>query len=630
MCGIAGICNYSGNPIRNIKAMNEKLVRRGPDAGDYWVDENCHVVLGHRRLSILDLSETGKQPMFSADGRYVIVFNGEVYNYKAVLQKMCEEGFARKLRGESDTEVLVEAISFWGFEKTLKVLKGMFAIAVFDREDKILFLARDRMGEKPLYYGKVNESFVFASDLAAIKEVEGFQNVINQEVLGLYFHYGYIPQPYSIYKDIWKLAPGSFLKLSEPFHEGSEIKYWDIVKVACTNQEQLFCGNEAEASLELERLLRSAIREQMVADVPVGAFLSGGIDSTAVVSLMQQESSQKIKTFTIGFNEKGYNEAVFAKEETKYIGTDHTELYVGFNEVMDILPQLPKAFSEPFADSSQIPTMLVSQMTREHVTVSLSGDGGDELFCGYNTYKTLKEGLQIVKSKAAFLPNPIRKGIGNICKCIANAHTPLLYKVGNCFTMETAEDYKRSMVLRDCRIPYIAKNERNVPCGDDIYPDGLLEKEHHNLMLMDLMQYMPEDILVKVDRAGMFFSLETRMPLLDKDVVEFAWKLPLSYKYDGEVTKKVLRNALYRYVPKEMMERPKTGFGIPIAEWLSKGEMREWAESIMMDARGSAKEFLNIKVVESFWKDLVNENRWQPNIWYILMFEQWLLENKIV
>lgn len=629
MCGIAGICNYGKRPIENIQAMNGMLLHRGPDAGDYWLSEKDRVVLGHRRLSVVELSEAGAQPMISGSERYVIVYNGEIYNAQYI-EEMLEDrlkarGEQLRLRGTSDTEILLEAIECFGVKQTLKLIKGMFAFAVYDRQDRMIYLARDRMGEKPLYYGKVGDSFVFASDISAIKALDSFHNDINTEVLNLYFMYGYIPQPYSIYKGIWQLQPGCFLEVKEPFNDWNKDSYWNIYEVAKSGQENIFKGTEQEAADHLENLLRESIRGQMRSDVPLGAFLSGGIDSTLIVSLMQSMSDKKIRTFTVGFHEDSYNEAKYAKETAKHLGTEHTELYVEFKDVMNVLPHISEAYSEPFADSSQIPTMLVSKLTKEHVTVSLSGDAGDELFCGYNTYKDMEQGLRIVEGKAGFLPQRLRKGIGKICGAVSNAHTPLLYKVANCFEVDSPESFYRAMRKTDCRIPYISKDRALQSCSDSLYPDGFLKSGRHNLMLMDMLQYLPDDILVKVDRAGMFYSLENRIPLLDRDVIEFAWTLPLDYKYQSGVTKKPMRNILYKYVPREMMERPKKGFSIPIDEWLAKGEMHEWAKSIMSDARSVAGEILNLQYVDSLWENFMMNHKWNPVIWYILILEQWLL-----
>lgn len=633
MCGIAGICNYDRHPIENILAMNQAQIHRGPDAGDYWMDESNKVILGHRRLSIVELSDAGAQPMRSASERYVLVYNGEIYNSdqlrEILQQKRRMQGSALKLRGTSDTEILLEAVETLGLMGTLKLVKGMFAFALYDREEKQLYLVRDRMGEKPLYYGRVNNCFVFASDIGAIRRIEGFHNEVNQEVLNLYFRYGYIPHPYTIYQQIWQLNPGGILKIRNPFEKWELDQYWDIMEVAKRGQENQFAGTEQEATERLEILLKNAIAGQMRADVPLGAFLSGGIDSSLTVSLLQSLNSRKVRTFTVGFKEKGYNEAEYAAETAKHLGTDHTELYVDYSDVMEVLPHLPEAYGEPFADSSQLPTMLVSRLTREHVTVSLSGDAGDELFCGYNSYKDMKKGLGIVQGKAAFLRGGVRRTVGKVCSAMSNAYTPLLYKAGNCFVVDTPESYYRCTSQTDCRIPYLSR-KRNIPsCSNMLYPDGYLQGGENNLMLMDMLQYLPDDILVKVDRAGMYYSLENRIPLLDKDVVEFAWMLPLEYKYQNGITKKILRNILYRYVPKKMLERPKKGFGVPVEQWLASGSMREWAEDIIAKARPMAGELINLKYFDAIWKEYLEQKKWNPVIWYVLILEQWILYNRI-
>lgn len=632
MCGIAGICNYKGNPIRDISAMNDAMLHRGPDAGAHWLDEKGRVVLGHRRLSIVDLSDTGAQPMVSEDGRYVITYNGEVYNYRQLRNRLIQDyagqGEVLTFQGASDTEVLLKAIACYGIKDTLQYIKGMFAFAVYDRQEKVMVLARDRMGEKPLYYGMVQGSFVFSSELGAIRQIESFKGEINAEVLGLYFKYGYIPQPYSIYRGIYKLGGGEYLEIKTPFEEWRIKKYWDIKEAAKRGQTNLFAGTEEEAANQLEKLLREAIADQMMADVPLGAFLSGGVDSTLIVSLMQALSDKKIRTYTVGFEEKGYNEAVFAKETARHLGTEHTEMYANFADVMEVLTHIPEAYTEPFADSSQIPTMLVSKLTRQHVTVSLSGDAGDELFCGYNTYKDMEKGLQIIKNKAGFLKGGLRRGIGKGCKALSTAYTPLLYKTGNCFLTETAEDYYRSLRKTDCRIPYLSKEKIRLLCNNDTYEDGFLDSARSNLMLMDMLQYLPDDILTKVDRASMYYSLESRIPLLDRDVIEFAWQLSESYKFSGGITKKPMRTILYQYVPKEMMERPKKGFSIPVQQWLAFGEMRDWAEALRSDARSVAGEFINLKLADGMWKDFLEKGQWNPAIWYTLMLEQWLLFNR--
>ena len=630
MCGIAGIVNYKNNPIENIEAMMRKLHRRGPDAGDYWICENESVVLGHRRLAIVDLSEAGCQPMVSASERYVIVYNGEIYNANELKQQMDEHFGKIHYRGTSDTEILLNAIENYGLKEALVKCRGMFALAVYDREQRVLSLARDRMGEKPLYYGLVNGSFVFASDINAIKSIKGFQNPINERVLRGYFINGYISAPYSIYKDVYKLQQGTILTLPYPFNAWNEEVYFDITEVAVNGQQNLFDGSEKEAVDELEKLLKNAIKGQMVADVPLGAFLSGGIDSTLVVSLMQSITDIPVRTFTIGFEEEKYNEAKYAKETAGHLGTNHTEMYVGYRDVMDLLPVLPEAFGEPFADSSQLPTMLVSRMTKEHVTVSLSGDAGDEFFCGYNSYKDIRHGLQVMQSKLGFIKEPIRTPLGELVLNTNIINSELLRKTGRCLSTKTPEEHYRQIIDDDIRVKNLCKKfyKESYQTPNEQYTDGLLKGTENNLMLMNMRQYLPDDILVKVDRAGMYYSLETRIPLLDADVMQFAWTLPDSYKMKDGVTKKPLRELVYRYVPRDMMERPKKGFSVPVSLWLRDGDMREWAESVMADASCIAKEFISPNTVCSIWKDYIDNNHWKKLIWHILMFEQWLLHEK--
>lgn len=627
MCGIAGIVKYKSDPIKNIEAMNRRIHRRGPDAGNYWLCEIDHVVLGHRRLAIVDLSESGSQPMVSASERYVIVYNGEIYNAPAIKKQMEDAFGIEKYRGTSDTEILLTAIEHYGLKETLLKCRGMFALAVYDRKEKILQLARDRMGEKPLYYGWVGESFVFASDINAIKAVEGFENPIDERVLRGYFINGYISAPHSIYQNIYKLEQGCVLTIQEPFTDWSIDKYYDIKEIAASGQKNLFDGSEKEAVDELEKRLKKTVREQMMADVPLGAFLSGGIDSTLVVSLMQSLADVPVRTFTIGFEEKKYNEAVFAGETAKHLGTKHTEMYVGYADVMDLLPTIPEAFGEPFADSSQLPTMLVSKMTREHVTVSLSGDAGDEFFCGYNSYKDIRDGLGIMQGKLGFIKEPIRKHLGKLLLNTGLNTIEPLRKAGRCFCADSYETLYRQIIDGDIRAGKLVKKngKTSYPTPDELYPDGLLLEAENNLMLMNMCQYLPDDILVKVDRAGMYYSLETRIPLLDADVMQFAWTLPLAYKMQDSVTKKPLRELLYRYVPREMMERPKKGFSVPVSLWLREGKMRQWAESVLRDAEPFAKDYIQTPLVASIWKEYIEKNNWSSLIWYILMFEQWLL-----
>lgn len=625
MCGIAGFCNLKGDNCKNIEKMKERMFHRGPDAGGSYVSEDGQVTLGHRRLSIVDLSENGAQPMTSHSGRYVIAYNGEIYNYKKIAKKLLEEEKVTSFKGTSDTEVLLEAFEAYGVKEAISLCKGMFAIALYDKKEQCLYLLRDRVGEKPLYYGQVREGFVFASDIGSISVLEGFDNPINTAVLDLYFVHGYIPAPYSIYENIFKLEPGTIAKIKLPFNKLDEVQvetYWSMKETAKKGQENLFKGSFMDATDELERLLKETISEQMVADVPVGAFLSAGIDSSTVVALMQSLNQNKVKSFTIGMDEKDYNEAVYAKEIAKHLGTEHTELYITEADARAVVPKLAGMFGEPFADSSQIPTYLVSKLTREHVTVSLSGDGGDELFCGYTSYASVER----IWNKMKGVPYFIRKPCSELV-----IHSPLkrvpIYRIkGKLLGAKGPSDLYISSYETDPLTRQISLTEKEIPYKYSEYNPKFLKEVNHNIMLMDLLMYHPDDILVKVDRTAMAVSLETRVPMLDKDVVEFAWSLPIAYEKEGDVGKKVLREVLYRYVPREMMERPKKGFSIPIDQWLRQTELREWAESLIDRKTLQQQGILNPDVVWRIWTDFIEKGEWRIQIWYILMFQAWMAQ----
>lgn len=627
MCGIAGFCNAANNWENQIIKMNNRMIHRGPDAGDYWKSENGEVVLGHRRLAIVDLTPGGAQPFVSASGRYVMVFNGEIYNHRLIRKKLIEEGIVSTFRGTSDTEVLLEAFEAYGVDETISQCKGMFAIALYDKQEKTIQLLRDRVGEKPLYYGFVNDRFVFASDIGCIMELENFHNPIEKKILNVYFAHGYIPAPYTIYENLYKLEPGTILTIAAPYgkEQITTRTYWSMMEAAKKGEEKPFTGTEQEASDELERLLKNAIKDQMVADVPVGAFLSAGIDSSSIVSLMQELSgTKKVHTYTIGMHEKGFNEADIAKEIAGIIGTEHTEMYIDESDAKAVIPKLANMFGEPFADSSQIPTYLVSKMTRQHVTVSLSGDAGDELFCGYRVYKDVED----IWNKMKGVPYGIRKPISAVTTRLP-IHNKILQNKCLMLGASSIEDlYVRSNEEEKiaCRLadPKGYCNYKN-----NQYPKGFLSDPKTNLMLMNMTMYHPDDILVKVDRTAMAVSLETRVPLLDRDVVEFAWSLPMEYKcYDG-VTKRVLRNILYKHVPKEMMERPKKGFGIPIEKWLKESDLRDWATDLLDYSKVKKQGILNAELVDFIWKDFIENGVWRIQIWYLLMFQQWMEENSI-
>ena len=633
MCGIAGFCNGEFDWLTNINRMNDKMAHRGPDASGVWASENKQVVLGHRRLSILDLTSGGAQPMESHNGRYVIVYNGEIYNYPELKEKLIREKKVAAFRGTSDTEVLLEAVSAYGLMDTLQMSKGMFAIALYDKKEHILYLSRDRVGEKPLYYGFVgSDTFAFASDLNSLASLDNFKNPVNKGILGAYFRYGYIPSPYSVYEGIYKLEPGKILEIKYPFNKYECYSYWSMKESARYGQTHLFQGTEEEAAKELKQRLKNAIRGQMVADVPIGAFLSAGIDSSTIVSLMQSLNNRKVKTFTIGMWEKDFNEAEIAREIASHLGTEHTELYITEQDAKQVIPELSAMFGEPFADSSQVPTYLVSKMTKEHVTVSLSGDGGDELFCGYGNYVSLER----IWQKSARIPAILRKTVSKAILRGPKGKNGALATRARLLGAAGIEDmYRRSeigeginLLSRDVLQELSAnrnersKDEENGACitAMDAYPDGFLPEPLHNLMLMDMLQYHPDDILTKVDRTAMAVSLETRVPMLDKDVIEFAWSLPISYKKQGNITKKILRDILYQYVPKELVERPKTGFAIPLHKWLRQPELREWAEDLIDRDKIKQRMLLNSDTVWMLWEDFVERNVWRQQIWYVLMF----------
>ena len=626
MCGIAG---FFGNESweKRIKDMNSRMVHRGPDAQEYWHDDNGELTFGHVRLSILDLSEAGRQPMISHDQRYVMVFNGEIYNHFELKDRMIRENTCIKFRGHSDTEILLEYISIYGFKQALLDSVGMFAIALYDRDTREILLARDRMGEKPLYYGTVEGRFCFASDIGSISNISKDKLTLDRDALTLYFSYGYIPAPYSVYREIKKLHPGCLARIKYPYTNDCLLEeyYWDIRKIALEGVNSPFDGNFRDAVDELDGLLHKSVKRQMVADVPVGAFLSGGIDSSAVVSVMQDLSTNPVKTFTIGFNEGEYNEACFSKEIANHLGTDHTEWYITPQDALGVIPTIPFYYGEPFADSSQIPTCLVSRLAKRKVTVSLSGDGGDELFCGYNTYFFIPK----LYNRVSKVPYAIRNVFAKAGVGIPDTGIKIFDSGKRLLNVESAEDlyaksgndYWARKLMSASTMPQYYYNQ---------YESGfLVDSSEHNLMLMDMLMYHPDDILTKVDRAAMAVSLETRIPLLDKDIIEFAWSLPVSFNKNQTNGKQVLREVLYKYIPREMMDRPKTGFSVPVSKWLRGSELREWAEDMLSEERIKREGILNPSVVSQTWNRFLKTGEGETKVWYLLMFEEWLSKELI-
>ena len=645
MCGITGFLS-TGKQAQNIleltiKRMCDTIVHRGPDDMGAWFDLKAQVVLGHRRLSIVDLSEHGHQPMISRCGRYVMVFNGEIYNH----QEIRSELVARTWRGHSDTETILELMTVVGPAQALQKMNGMFAIAVWDRESGSLTLARDRMGEKPLYYGWQGQgqhaTFLFGSELKALKSHPAFTAGIDRNALCLLMRHNYIPAPYSIYEGIAKLEPGCLLTVSQAQPEPKVVRYWSAAAVAVAGCAAPFSGTPEQAVAALEVLLKSAVQQQMMADVPLGAFLSGGIDSSTIVALMQAQSSRPVKTFTIGFNEEGYNEAVHAKAVARHLGTEHTELYVSPQQAMEVIPHLPGLYCEPFADSSQIPTFLVSQLAKQHVTVSLSGDAGDELFCGYNRYQIAEK----LWHKLARVPAPLRalaaKGITALSPTAwdslagiipgAGRYAALgdkLHKGASVLASATADELYLGMVSH-LRNPadWVIGGQEPPTHLTGLRPElgGLSAVER--MMALDAISYLPDDILVKVDRAGMGVSLESRVPFLDHRVVEFAWSLPLTYKLREGQTKWPLRQVLYRHVPRELIDRPKMGFGVPLHDWL-RGPLREWAEELLGEARLAREGYFHPAPIRQIWSEhLSGQRNWVAQLWSVLMFQAWLQDN---
>ena len=614
MCGIAGFCSKKINNKDVILAMNSRMIHRGPDAGDFYLDEQNGVTLGHRRLSIVDLSQSGSQPMISHDGRLVIVYNGEIYNANIIKKQLEDEGIKKTgdWKGTSDTEVLLEAISAYGMKKALDMTKGMFAIAVYDREKKTISLSRDRVGEKPLYYGHINGDFVFASDIDVLRPYPNWEPEIDGEAVNQYLRYGYVPTPMSIYKGIHKLNPGHIMTFEYPYNAGKDEVYYDLQAEYLNGLNNQFMGSIEDAANELENTLKSAISSQLMSDVPLGAFLSGGIDSSTVVAIMQSMVGSPVKTFTIGFEEKSFDESDAAATIAKHLGTDHTCLMINESELQGVIPKIPDIFTEPFADSSQIPTYLVSELAKSKVTVSLSGDAGDELFGGYNTYWKVANLYNRIKG----VPRLAKSAVGNIVK---NSNNPRVYRAANCLLAEDIANLHEAVCYDMSNL-----GMQHIHQKSQLNGTGTIEDE---MMLRDLLSYHPDDILVKVDRAGMAVSLENRVPMLDKDVLSLAYSLPLEYKIghvDGKlVSKYVLKEVLYKYVPKEIMDRPKKGFSVPLQRWLTSGEIHNWAWEILEDSKLVEAGIINESMIMRLKKEFMASGANKGLLWNVIVLEQW-------
>ena len=640
MCGIVGYWSEKNFSDDLIKVMCDQIRHRGPDAQSAWSDKARGIFLGHQRLSILDLSEAGKQPMISSCGRYALVFNGEIYNHLKLRNLLSEKQADINWRGHSDTETLLNCIVYFGIDTTLQLLNGMFAFALFDKKYDEIIIARDRTGEKPLYFGFVNKTFLFASELKALKCHPAWVGEINQNAIASYLRHNYVPAPLSIYKNIYKLHAGNYLRVKSFGKEISEpVSYWDKEKYY--NNEGVD-ATDNELIDELEKLLRHSVSLRMISDVPLGAFLSGGIDSSTIVALMQSINSKPVKTFSIGFKQKEYDEAQYAKQIAQYLGTDHTELYVTPKQALDVVPQLSKIYDEPFSDSSQIPTLLLSQLARSQVTVSLSGDGGDELFCGYKRYSLGRN----IWSKVKNFPTPLRLALSKVLDAIptqafdlAQYTLPSKFRINNAsdkarklsylLEQDQFEEFYQSLISHNKNPEdLLLSNVEDVNILKNTNASFIKKYPEEMMMYWDFMTYLPDDILVKVDRASMWTSLEARVPFLDHNVIEYAWSLPFSTKKRNRSDKWILKELLNKYIPPKLMDRPKMGFGVPIEYWLKK-DLRDWAEGLLEIEKLKQQDIFDVSQVRKLWHNFINEgSRNHQEIWNILMFQAWLEDGR--
>jgi asparagine synthase (glutamine-hydrolysing) len=638
MCGISGFIGFDAAqaPEEIARRMALHQAHRGPDDSGVWVDAAAEVALSHRRLAIVDLSPLGAQPMVSHCGRYVLVFNGEIYNHLEIKAEL-----SRSWRGHSDSEVLIEAIAEWGLHRALQRSAGMFALAVWDRQERSLSLARDRMGEKPLYYGSSRGTFGFASQISALREHPALQPAIDRDAIAFLLRYHCIPAPRSIYRGIYKLLPGTWVRVTRDTL-GSALKpepYWSAREAAVNGVRDQLRGSPEEVTDALEQLLTKVVGDQMMSDVPLGAFLSGGIDSSTVVALMQKQSSRPVRTFSIGFKQRGYDEAAHARSVAQHLGTDHTELYVSPAEALDVVPKLGRIYDEPFSDSSQVPTYLLAAMARKHVTVALSGDGGDELFGGYNRYTH----APAIWSALRRVPRPVRKTGGAMLSALPVPFWNMVESVGGAFVPAWRD--RQQFALKAAKVIDVIDTgtpedvyHRLVSHGEaqvrSLLPQSLSRQDIHfaselpsleeRMMLADTQQYLPDDILVKVDRATMAVSLESRVPLIDHRLFELAWRIPLAMKIHDGKGKWILRRVLERHVPATLVDRPKMGFAMPVAEWL-RGPLRDWAEGLLAESRLRADGYFDVAALRGLWRDHIRGTRdWHRTLWDVLMFQSWL------
>ena len=644
MCGIAGIFA----PSARLNGIEEKAGRmaatlrhRGPDAGGAWSDLSAGIAFAHRRLAIIDLSPAGDQPMHSASGRLVLVHNGEIYNHRELRDELLLLDPRLHFRGHSDTEVMLAAFEQWGVEDSLRRFRGMFTFALWDRHERCLILARDRFGEKPLYYGWASDSFLFGSELKALRACEECPCEIDRSALSQYFRFNAVPAPRTIYKGILKLPPASYLRVSAAARCAERSSYWSLAEVIDHGEAQPFRGNEQEALEELDRLLQETIRLQMISDVPLGAFLSGGIDSSTVVALMQKQQAAHVRTFSIGFHDSGYNEAESAGRMAAHLGTEHTELYLDARDAIAVIPRLTQIYDEPFADSSQIPQLLLSELARRYVTVCLSGDGGDEVFGGYNRYLWVDR----IWKAIGWLPRPVRRLAATLCTAVPARTWNATFSAMRAILPRALRHrlpgdklHKLAPVLdaANAREMYTAlashwkENElvlgaSGLELASVAKPEWGLVQE---MMYLDSTRFLPDDVLTKVDRASMANGLEVRSPFLDARVAEFVWRLSLNFKIRRGQTKWILRRLLARSVPQHLWDRPKMGFGIPLATWL-RDPLRHWAEDLLSEHRLRDDGFLNHAMVREKWREHLSGRRdWQYHLWDVLMFQSWLEDNR--
>lgn len=640
MCGIAGFWtpeHGGADGLFTLRGMTDAIAHRGPDADGHWCDEAAGIFLGHRRLSIIDLSPAGSQPMVSAGGRFIISFNGEIYNFQELRSELDDHGV--QFRGHSDTEVLLAAVERWGVAAALEKCAGMFAFALWDRRDRSLVLGRDRIGEKPLYYGWSGHSLLFGSELKALRKHPEWRGTVDRDAVAVYLRHNYIPAPHSIYAGVRKVVPGTFVTIGAD-RQAREQRYWSMAEAAERGTSDPLVVSEDEAADELERILRRTIRQQMVSDVPIGAFLSGGVDSSLVVALMQAESDRPVKTFTIKFDEAEYDESTHARAVANHLRTGHTELTVTAADALAVIPSLPDIYDEPFSDSSQVPTFLVSRLARQHVTVSLSGDGGDEFFGGYPRYaQTIR-----LWNKLRWSPHAVRQLCARALRAVparqwnrllnpgsgatwaqTRATGDRVHKLAAMLAHRSLETIYRQILTHWSEPQNVALNSSE---ASTILTRALewprLRQPLHRLMYQDSVSYLPDDIFAKVDRAAMAVGLETRAPLVDHRVVEFAWRIPAAFNSDNGREKLLLKRVLDRYVPRALIERPKMGFGVPLDKWL-RGPLRDWAEALIGAERLKREGYFDASAVRQKWSEhQQGHRRWQYPLWDVLMFQAWL------